>query len=113
VATSVHPVGAKESRALRRLQRKAKVSSPYVLVSERGAPLSVAGYQRMAARAGGQIGILIRWRALVSRFATKFFSFGQSEERIFCSSFAHNNCGGEMTLFTLLHPSSLRRGSPK
>jgi type 1 fimbriae regulatory protein FimB/type 1 fimbriae regulatory protein FimE len=80
VATSVHPVGAKESRALRRLQRKAKVSSPYVFVSERGAPLSVAGYQRMAARAGGQIGILIRWRALVSRFATKFFSFGQSEE---------------------------------
>jgi hypothetical protein len=51
-----------------------------VFVSERGAPLSVAGYQRMAARAGGQIGILIRWRALVSRFATKFFSFGQSEE---------------------------------
>jgi integrase len=54
---SVHPVGAKESRALRRLQREAieagcKHASPYVFVSERGAPLSVAGYQRMVARTG-------------------------------------------------------------
>jgi len=51
-ATSVHPIGARESRALRRLQRQAATRSPYVFVSERGAPLSVAGYQRMVARAG-------------------------------------------------------------
>jgi site-specific recombinase XerD len=51
-ATSVHPIGAKESRALRRLRREATTASPYVFVSERGAPLSVAGYQRMVARAG-------------------------------------------------------------
>jgi integrase len=50
-AASVHPIGAKESRALRRLQREA-TTSPYVFVSERGSPLSVAGYQRMVARAG-------------------------------------------------------------
>jgi type 1 fimbriae regulatory protein FimE len=54
---SVHPIGAKESRALRRLQRETieagfKHASPYVFVSERGAPLSVAGYQRMVARTG-------------------------------------------------------------
>ena len=55
-ATSVHPIGAKESRALRRLQREATVASPYVFVSERGAPLSVAGYQRMVARAGEAAG---------------------------------------------------------
>jgi integrase len=51
-AASVHPIGAKESRALRRLRREASVTSPYVFVSERGSPLSVAGYQRMVARAG-------------------------------------------------------------
>jgi integrase len=51
-APSVHPIGAKESRALRRLQRETKSASPYVFISERGAPLSVAGYQRMVARAG-------------------------------------------------------------
>jgi type 1 fimbriae regulatory protein FimB/type 1 fimbriae regulatory protein FimE len=49
---SVHPIGGKEMRALRRLQRKPSVKSLYVFVSERGAPLSVAGYQRMVARAG-------------------------------------------------------------
>jgi integrase len=50
--TTVHPIGGKEIRALRRLQREAPVKSLYVFVSERGAPLSVAGYQRMVARAG-------------------------------------------------------------
>src|ERR1700738_4793326 len=50
--TSVHPVGARESRALRRLQRETKTASPYVFVSERGAPFSAAEYQRMVARAG-------------------------------------------------------------
>jgi integrase len=49
--TAVHPIGGKEIRALRRLQRES-IKSPYVFVSERGAPLSVAGYQRMVARAG-------------------------------------------------------------
>jgi type 1 fimbriae regulatory protein FimB/type 1 fimbriae regulatory protein FimE len=50
--TTVHPIGGKEIRALRRLQRESIAQSLYVFVSERGAPLSVAGYQRMIARAG-------------------------------------------------------------
>jgi hypothetical protein len=51
---SVHPIGGKELRALRRLQREMPegVRTVYVFVSERLAPLSVAGYQRMVARAG-------------------------------------------------------------
>jgi integrase len=48
---SVDPISARESRALRKLLREAP-TSPYVFISERGAPLSVAGYQRMVARAG-------------------------------------------------------------
>jgi integrase len=48
---SVHPISARESRALRKLLREAP-KSPYVFISERGAPLSAAGYQRMVARAG-------------------------------------------------------------
>jgi integrase len=47
----VHPISARESRALRKLLREAP-TSPYVFISERHAPLSVAGYQRMVARAG-------------------------------------------------------------
>lgn len=48
---SVHPISARESRTLRKLLREA-ATSPHVFISERGAPLSVAGYQRMVARAG-------------------------------------------------------------
>jgi type 1 fimbriae regulatory protein FimB/type 1 fimbriae regulatory protein FimE len=49
--TAVHPLGGKQLRVLRRLQRESP-KSLYLFVSERGAPLSVAGYQRMVARAG-------------------------------------------------------------
>src|SRR5215468_7927811 len=48
---SVHPIGGRELRALRRLQREGQPGR-YVFTSERLAPLSVAGYQRMVARAG-------------------------------------------------------------
>jgi type 1 fimbriae regulatory protein FimB/type 1 fimbriae regulatory protein FimE len=52
--TSVHPLGGKELRALRRLQRETPdgARTVHIFVSERLAPLSVAGYQRMVARAG-------------------------------------------------------------
>lgn len=51
---SVHPIGGRELRALRRLQRETpdRARTVHVFVSERLAPLSVAGYQRMVARAG-------------------------------------------------------------
>ena len=52
---SVHPIGGRELRALRRLKREAP-ASVYVFVSERLTPLSVAGYQRMVARAGEAAG---------------------------------------------------------
>ena len=52
---SVHPIGGRELRALRRLQREGQPGR-YVFVSERLAPLSVAGYQRMVARAGEAAG---------------------------------------------------------
>src|SRR4029453_4515020 len=55
---SVHPLGAKELRALRKLQREIPegLRSVHVFTSERLAPLSVAGYQRMVARAGEAAG---------------------------------------------------------
>jgi hypothetical protein len=46
---SVHPIGGKELRALRRLHREQPESlrSVHIFASERLAPLSVAGYQRI------------------------------------------------------------------
>ena len=56
--TTVHPLGGKELRALRRLQRETPDGqrTVHLFVSERLAPLSVAGYQRMIARAGEAAG---------------------------------------------------------
>src|SRR4051812_3800928 len=47
---SVHPLTGTELRALRRLQRESE-DSPFVFVSERGAPFTAAGFVRMIERA--------------------------------------------------------------
>jgi integrase len=83
-ATSVHPIGAKESRALRRLQREETNRSPYVFVSERGAPLSVAGYQRMVGRAGetARFGFLVHSHMLRHSCGYKLANDGQDTRAI-------------------------------
>src|SRR5215475_6523415 len=52
----VHPLSGPELRALRRLQRES-VASPFVFVSERGAPFTTAGFARMIERAGTAAGL--------------------------------------------------------
>jgi type 1 fimbriae regulatory protein FimB/type 1 fimbriae regulatory protein FimE len=47
---STHPLTGRELRALRRHQRES-AKSPFVFVSERGAPLSAPGFSRMMERA--------------------------------------------------------------
>src|SRR5262245_48212086 len=47
---SVHPLTGAEMRALRRLQRESK-ASPFMFISERGAPFTTAGFARMIERA--------------------------------------------------------------
>jgi integrase len=47
---STHPLLGDELRALRVLKREAK--SPFVFVSERGAPFSTSGWAKLVARAG-------------------------------------------------------------
>ena len=83
-AASVHPIGAKESRALRRLHRERPITSPYVFVSERGAPLSVAGYQRMVARAGeaARFGFLVHSHMLRHGCGYKLANDGQDTRAI-------------------------------
>ena len=48
--TATHPLLGDELRALRALKREAK--SPFVFVSERGAPFSPAGFAKLVERAG-------------------------------------------------------------
>lgn len=53
---SVHPLSGAEIRALRKLKRE-QPDSRYVFLSERRGPMSVAGLQKMIARAGERAGI--------------------------------------------------------
>ena len=48
---ATHPLDGVELRALRRLQRESP-DSPFVFVSERGAPFSTSGFARMVERLG-------------------------------------------------------------
>jgi integrase len=48
--TSTHPLLGDELRALRALKRDAE--SPFIFVSERGAPFTVSGLQKLVERAG-------------------------------------------------------------
>src|SRR6516225_1651392 len=49
---STHPLQGDEMRALRALMPDGKRNSPFVFVSERGAPFTTAGFAKMIARAG-------------------------------------------------------------
>ena len=51
---STHPILGDELRALRRLQREQEPKSPFVFTSERGTPLTTAGFARMIERAGAK-----------------------------------------------------------
>lgn len=53
---AVHPLSGRELRALRRLKREQEPSSPFVFVSERGAPFTTAGFRKMVARLGAAAG---------------------------------------------------------
>jgi len=48
---SVHPLYAPELRALRKLQRES-VASPYLFVTERGSPMTAAGFRKLLSRIG-------------------------------------------------------------
>jgi len=65
---STHPLTGREMRELRRHQRESS-ASPFVFVSERGAPLSAPGFSRMVERAAGAAKLGIKAHAHMLRHA--------------------------------------------
>jgi integrase len=49
---SVHPLRGPELRALRRLEREQDPPSPYLFITERGGPMTPAGFRKLLARTG-------------------------------------------------------------
>src|SRR5262249_54916190 len=68
---STHPLQGDELRAFRRLRRES-IASPFVFVSERGAPFTTAGFARMVERAGKAARLEIKAHAHMLRHATGF-----------------------------------------
>jgi integrase len=54
---ATHPLTGRELRALRRLRSEQDPPSPFLFVSERGAPISTAGLARMMQRAAVGAGL--------------------------------------------------------
>jgi integrase len=65
---ATHPLTCRELRALRQHQRDAP-RSPFIFVSERGAPLNPAGFSRMVERAGRAANLGIKVHAHMLRHA--------------------------------------------
>jgi type 1 fimbriae regulatory protein FimB/type 1 fimbriae regulatory protein FimE len=68
---STHPLTGRELRALRRLQRETP-TSPFLFVSERGAPFATAGFARMVERAADAAGLEIKAHPHMLRHACGF-----------------------------------------
>jgi integrase len=68
---SVHPLSGAELRALRRLQRETR-TSPFVFLSERGAPFATAGFARMMQRAAETANLNLKVHPHMLRHACGF-----------------------------------------
>jgi type 1 fimbriae regulatory protein FimB/type 1 fimbriae regulatory protein FimE len=65
---ATHPLTGREMRALRKHQRDSE-RSPFVFVSERGAPLTAPGFSRMVERAAAAVDLGIKAHAHMLRHA--------------------------------------------
>ena len=69
---ATHPLTGRELRALRKLQREQKPKSPFLFVSERGAPFSTRGFQAMVERAAQTANLGIKAHPHMLRHACGF-----------------------------------------
>ena len=76
---STHPLTGREMRALRRLQREAPIS-PFMFVSERGAPFTTAGFARMMERATASAGLDIKAHPHMLRHACGYALASQGRD---------------------------------
>jgi integrase len=88
-APSTHPLGGSELRALRRLKRDQEPPSPYLFVSERGAPFSTEGFARL---------LRARHERPSSRAAEKRHELATSDHSITSSARSRIDAGSVMPI---------------
>jgi type 1 fimbriae regulatory protein FimB/type 1 fimbriae regulatory protein FimE len=104
---ATHPLTGRELRALRRQQR-AVDGSPFVFVSERGAPLTAPGFSRMVERAGIVADLGIKAHAHMLRHACGFKLANDGHDtRALQGYLGHKNIQNT-TRYTALAPNRFR-----
>ena len=106
---AAHPLTGRELRELRRHQRES-VRSPFVFVSERGAPLTAPGFSRMIERASIAADLGIKVRAHMLRHACGYKLAGDGvDTRALQAYLGHRNIQNT-TRYTALAPDVASKG---
>ena len=104
---ATHPLTGRELRELRRHQRES-VQSPFVFVSERGAPLTAPGFSRMIERAGIAADLGIKVHAHMLRHACGYKLAGDGvDTRALQAYLGHRNIQNT-TRYTALAPGRFK-----
>lgn len=103
---ATHPIPGRELRALRQLRRDSQ--SPFVFVSERGAPLSAAAVNRLLQRLGVRCGFAFPLHAHMLRHACGYKLANQgTDTRTIQGYLGHRNIGHTVR-YTELAPTRFR-----
>jgi integrase len=95
---STHPLRGDELRALRRLQRESQ-TSPFVFVSERSSPFTMAGFARMVERAAAGAGLELKAHPHMLRHACGYALANKGHDtRAIQAWLGHRNYPGSMHL---------------
>lgn len=104
---ATHPLTGRQLRTLRKLQREAP-ESPFVFVSERGAPFSVSGFRRMIERATEAAGLEIKAHPHMLRHACGYALANQgTDTRTLQAYLGHRNISNTVR-YTELAPNRFR-----
>ena len=104
---SVHPLSGRELRALRRLRRETE-ASPFIFVSERGAPFSVAGFQKLIARAGEKAGFDFPVHPHMLRHACGYALANAGQDTRALQSYLGHRCIQHTVRYTELSPERFK-----
>jgi len=114
--TATHPLLGDELRALRSLKRDAK--SPFIFVSERGAPFTVSGFAKLVERAGIEAKLPFKCHPHMLRHATGYALANRGTDTRTLQAYLGHRSIQSTVRYTELAPGGSRasganwRGSP-